>query len=113
MPTTLDVFQQAAVMADKIEEITKRCVRVRPRGMRASAACTRAHTHLAHAHGRLQLLGVALGARVGNKRLAKMRINLSEKCENDNSDSEDDSELVSETGAPSTTTTRPPPDHST
>lgn len=41
MPNTLDVFQQAAVMADKIEEITKRCVRVRQRGMRASAACAR------------------------------------------------------------------------
>ena len=41
MLTTLDVFQKAAVMADKLEVITERCVRVRPREMRASAACAR------------------------------------------------------------------------
>ena len=41
MPTTLDVFQQAAVMADKLEEITERCARGRARGMRGSAACAR------------------------------------------------------------------------
>ena len=58
---------------------------------------TRAHTHLAHAHGRLQLLGVALGARVGNKRIQRMRMKMSEQYENDDSDSEDDLELGSET----------------
>ena len=61
-----------------------------------SYAFTRAHTHLAHAHGRPQLLGVALGARVGNKRTVKMRMKMSQQND-DNSDSDDDWELVSET----------------